>query len=100
MHDIGKTIRRANHPQIGTNLLRHFSESTSNRLLQSLQYPGEKDDHPANEVNLRRFGFQMRGLTLDAAVRDAIVNLLCIQENKEHVALTWIADEVPLWSMG
>jgi len=43
-HDVGKTIRRANHPQIGANLLRNFDQAQSNRLVKALQYPGESDD--------------------------------------------------------
>ena len=46
----------------------------------------------------RRFGFQMRDLTTDK-IREAIIRLLCLEDNKDHVALTWIADEVTIWSM-
>jgi putative nucleotidyltransferase with HDIG domain len=49
--------------------------------------------------NARRFGFQMRDLTLDKKIRDSIIDLLCIQNSKDSVALTWIADEVTIWSM-
>jgi hypothetical protein len=47
----------------------------------------------------RRFGFQMRDLTADVNIRDTILSLLCGDDNKDHVALTWIADEVSIWSM-
>ena len=47
----------------------------------------------------RRFGFQMRDLTLDDKIRDTILELLCVAENKDAIALTWIADEVTIWSM-
>lgn len=46
----------------------------------------------------RRFGFQMRDLTLDEKIRDTIIDLLCIQEAKDSIALTWIVDEVSIWS--
>ncbi len=49
-------------------------------------------------VNPRRFGFQLRDLTLDEKIRSAILDLLCIQNSKDHIALTWIADEVTIWS--
>lgn len=47
----------------------------------------------------RRFGFQMRDLITDPNIRDTILGLLCIEQSKDHVALTWIADEVSIWSM-
>jgi HD domain len=50
-------------------------------------------------LDARRFGFQMRDLTSDPKIREAIIDLLCVKENKDHVALTWIADEVTIWSM-
>jgi len=50
-------------------------------------------------LDARRFGFQMRDLTADRTIREAIIDLLCLQANKDHVALTWIADEVTIWSM-
>jgi len=46
-----------------------------------------------------RFGLQMRNLTEDANVRKNILDYLCILNDKEEVALTWIADEVTFWSM-
>lgn len=49
--------------------------------------------------NPRRFGMQMRDLTGDAKIRDTIIDLLCIKEHKDPIALTWIVDEVTLWSM-
>jgi hypothetical protein len=50
-------------------------------------------------LDARRFGFQMRDLTSDPKIREAIIDLLCVQESQDHVALTWIADEVTIWSM-
>lgn len=50
-------------------------------------------------LDARRFGFQMRDLTSDDNIREAIIDLLCFQESKDHVALTWIADEVTIWSL-
>ena len=46
-----------------------------------------------------RLGLQMRNLTEDAKVREDILDYLCVKDDKEHVALTWIADEVTFWSM-
>jgi len=46
-----------------------------------------------------RFGLQMRTLTEDNNVREQIISYLCSIENMDHVALTWIADEVTFWSM-
>ena len=47
-----------------------------------------------------RFGLQMRTLTEDINVRERILRYLCsVDENKDHVALTWIADEVTFLSM-
>jgi hypothetical protein len=46
-----------------------------------------------------RFGLQMRTLTEDDNVREQIIHFLCSEENMDHVALTWIADEVTFWSM-
>ena len=50
-------------------------------------------------TNPRRFGFQLRNLTADANIRDTVIRCLCIEEHKEAVALTWIADEVTIWSI-
>lgn len=68
------------------------------RVLESLvgRYAGVLDYSNAHP---RRFGFQMRDLTLDAKIRESIVRLLCVEEQKEPIALTWIADEVTIWSM-
>jgi hypothetical protein len=41
----------------------------------------------------------MRDLTADPKIRESIIDLLCWQDSKDHVALTWIADEVTIWSM-
>lgn len=46
----------------------------------------------------RRFGFQMRDLTLDNNIRESILDLLCLQETKDAIALSWIVDEVTIWS--
>jgi hypothetical protein len=46
-----------------------------------------------------RFGLQMRNLTNDNNVREKIIDFLCYKENMDHIALTWIADEVTFWSM-
>jgi hypothetical protein len=68
------------------------------RVLSSLvgRYVGVLD-HSASHP--RRFGFQMRDLTLDGKIRESIVRLLCVEDQKEPIALTWIADEVTVWSM-
>ncbi|MGD0547152.1 MAG: HD domain-containing protein [Terracidiphilus sp.] len=68
------------------------------RVLESLvgRYSGVLD-HSASHP--RRFGFQLRDLTLDDKIRESIVRLLCVDEQKEPIALTWIADEVTIWSM-
>ncbi len=47
----------------------------------------------------RRFGFQMQPLTSDEKIRDTIINLLCIEDHKDPIALTWLVDEVTIWSM-
>lgn len=52
-----------------------------------------------SSTNPRRFGFQMRDLTLDEKIRSSIIDLLCIRDLKDPVALTWITDEVTIWSM-
>lgn len=49
--------------------------------------------------NPRRFGFQMRDLTFDEKIRGSIIDLLCIKEMKDSIALTWITDEVTIWSL-
>ena len=49
--------------------------------------------------NPRRFGFQMRNLTSDSKIRDTILDFLCIKQNKESIAIPWIADEVTIWSI-
>jgi hypothetical protein len=53
----------------------------------------------SGSLDARRFGFQMRDLTSDPNIRTTILRLLCVDENTDHVALTWIADEVSIWSM-
>jgi hypothetical protein len=32
-------------------------------------------------------------------IRDTIMDLLCIKQHKDPIALTWIVDEVTVWSM-
>ena len=49
--------------------------------------------------NAYRFGLEMRTLTEDDNVREKILEYLCSNKKNEHVALTWIADEVTFWSM-
>ena len=51
-HDLGKVIRRANHPQIGVNLLRSFDEEQSRLLLDYLVY---EDDEPDALSKYNRF---------------------------------------------
>ena len=53
----------------------------------------------AGGLDARRFGVQMRDLTTDDSIRDQIIKLLCVDPNKDHLALIWIADEVTIWSM-
>jgi hypothetical protein len=67
-------------------------------VLQGLvtRYAGVLDDASANP---RRFGFQLRDLTSDPKIREAIIDLLCFQPGKEPIALTWVEDEVSIWSM-
>ncbi len=43
-HDIGKTIRRARHPQIGANLLRNFDERKRNELIDALAARSDTDE--------------------------------------------------------
>jgi hypothetical protein len=47
----------------------------------------------------RRFGFQMRSLSSDHKIRNTIIDLLCVQDHTEHIALTWLGEEVTIWSM-
>ena len=46
-HDIGKYIRRANHPQIGANIIRNYDEAESESLVNHLVYDDENDDIPS-----------------------------------------------------
>jgi hypothetical protein len=46
----------------------------------------------------RRFGIQMQTLSQDATILKTIMDFLCMKD-KEFVAVTWIADEVSLWSL-
>jgi hypothetical protein len=68
------------------------------QVLESLvgRYVGVLDHSSARP---RRFGFQMRDLTLDKEIRESIIRLLCVESEKVPIALTWIADEVTIWSM-
>ena len=52
-----------------------------------------------NGTQPRRFGFQLRDLTRDTKIREKIVELLCGKPTTEPAGLTWIADEVTIWSM-
>jgi hypothetical protein len=68
------------------------------RVLDELvsRYAGVLDfDSP----NPRRFGFQMKDLTSDIKILDTIIDLLCIKEHKDPIALTWIVDEITIWSL-
>jgi hypothetical protein len=67
------------------------------KVLRSLvsRYTGVIDTSSSNR---RRFGFQLRDLTERDEVREKIVDFL-IDQNKEFAALTWIGDEVTVWSM-
>ena len=73
-----------------TTLIVAVLEGLINRYKGVLDYSSQ---------NPRRLGFQMRNLTGDVKIRDTILDFLCIQNNKEPIALTWIADEVTIWSM-
>ncbi|MEW6159577.1 MAG: HD domain-containing protein [Verrucomicrobiota bacterium] len=75
----------------------HFS-SLSIKILDSLvsRYTGVLN---LPNHNPRRFGFQLRDLTGNANIRSRIIGLLCFEKNKEFVGLTWITDEVSIWSM-
>lgn len=73
-----------------TTLFIRVLEGMLNRYIGVLGY---------STPNPRRFGFQMRDLTLDHKIRSNILDMLCIQEHKDPIALTWIADEVTIWSM-
>jgi hypothetical protein len=41
----------------------------------------------------------MRSLVIDHKVRDIMLNLLCIEEHRDPIALTWLVEEVTIWSM-
>ena len=73
-----------------TTLFIRALESLVSRYAGVLNYATE---------NPRRFGFQMRDLTGDEKIRDTIIDLLCIKEHKDPIALMWIVDEVTIWSM-
>lgn len=45
-------------------------------------------------TNPHLFQLQLRELTGDPDVCFSIINLLCLEDNREHIALMWIADEV------
>ena len=46
----------------------------------------------------RRFGFQLRSLTADKDIWYSIISLLCFQDFRQATALTWIVDEISIWS--
>jgi hypothetical protein len=56
-------------------------------VLQGLvkRYAGVLDDASANP---RRLGFQSRGVTGDSKIRNAIIDLMCVQPGKQPIALT------------
>lgn len=47
----------------------------------------------------RRFGFQMRGLHADWKILSRVLRFLCQDERKDAIAMTWISEEVTIWSM-
>lgn len=47
----------------------------------------------------RRFGFQMASLTQNDEIIATILDFLCLQRTKRAVALTWITDEVSIFSV-
>ena len=51
-HDIGKSIRRANHPQIGANLIRNFDETQRKLLVDGLALLTES---PSSDSKDNRF---------------------------------------------
>ena len=54
-----------------------------------------------NAQSLRRFGFQLRELTDNKNIWINIIRLLCLEtvfQNNEPIALTWIVDEISIWS--
>jgi hypothetical protein len=73
-----------------TTLFIRVLEGLLNRYLGVLGY---------SKTDPRRFGFQLRDLTSDQKTRDNIINLLCVDEHKDPIALTWISEEVTIWSM-
>lgn len=107
-HDIGKTIRRANHPPIGANLIRNYDETQRQLLLDSLVYDNEPKESEAkhNRFSLitsiiqhhDKFGVVSTGegalplfsdilyFTSDASVIDGI------KKNITSVMLTNLAD--------
>jgi len=58
---------------------------------------GEILNHSSS--NPGRFGFQMRDLTNNDDIRASIIDFLCIQDHKDSIALTWLADEVTIWAV-
>lgn len=74
-----------------TALFVKIIEALLNRYIGILGYLSVNDP--------RRFGFQMRSLVLDHKVRDIILEFLCIKEHRDPIALTWLAEEVTIWSM-
>ncbi|MCG8406951.1 MAG: HD domain-containing protein, partial [Phycisphaerales bacterium] len=51
-HDLGKHIRRANHPQIGANLIRNYDQDQQQALVESLRY---SDDSLYSDSKHNRF---------------------------------------------
>lgn len=55
--------------------------------------------NPDNMSNPRRFGFNLRELTRDKNIMGQVIHLLCNEgDAKEPIALSWIVDEVTIWS--
>jgi len=51
-HDIGKFIRRSNHPPIGANLVRNYNEEQRQRLVDALVYEHDERDAKHNRFSL------------------------------------------------
>ena len=41
-HDIGKCIRRPNHPQLGANMLKYLDQKSNKDLIQLLKFPNDQ----------------------------------------------------------
>lgn len=47
---------------------------------------------------IRRFGMEMGDLSQERNVRESIISQLCLEDGKETFALSWMIDEVTIWS--